>query len=408
MREMSVLEDYEIVDAALRDRLAVLKADIDSMTGGGGVIIPYIINPHVELSNASWDTVYLNGKGAGQSGYTDLGNWNYDNFFKPNIYGTTINGEWFTSIPRLGGWHYYGDYAGMVFNSPINCRDYKYLKIKYYITPHDSCVYNRAYINLAKDTAVGEDSQTANNYRTVELCPEFGFVADSNKGNPLYNAEHEYWEWVTIDIGDIDEFYFSVSFNAREFYIIEAYLSNEGSEQLPPIVRNCSQVLYEHFGLKDAGSSSYIDEENEYHEVCCHWLDYTRTDTGYPIRPLTIVFVKGYVNSVGIGAEYIEDVTGLNNVYTYSRIIEGVSYTVIDNVDLSAIANDPVAVTKYIINNVPPSNLVKTDSNFYLQDTVRYSSAMQWPIYMYLDRTGGWDANGCTDYQLKKIQYPLD
>lgn len=42
MREISVLEDYEIVDAALRDRLAVLKADIDSMTGGG--------KPHTQVS----------------------------------------------------------------------------------------------------------------------------------------------------------------------------------------------------------------------------------------------------------------------------------------------------------------------------------------------------------------------
>lgn len=408
MREMSVLEDYEIVDAALRDRLAALKADIDSMTGGAATVA-YLINPPSE-NGLSWSEAYLQTDGTSQSGYTNLSNWDSDMFKPGSSASTNSDGTWKYSVPIIGQYNIsYGNWAGFVFDDPIDCRDYKYLKVKYYnySQVYQYC-YNRSYINLAKDKTVGEDGQTANNYKTIEVSAEPGYY-DGQQNNVLWDANSNAWKWVTIDISDLDEFYLSLTYNGC-FYVAQAYLTNEGPAEYPNIIRSCSDMLWDHFGLKNKYASHYVKNDDEYCMVYCHWLDYNYTDNGFPVRPLTVAFARE-LPSVGYTASDIQSAygtSGLPNGYTYVSLRD-VLYVTIENLDLSDIVNDPVAVTKYVLDNISPSSLIKADY-VHLQNGGQYSWVEDSPGYLYngnmsMGSSGNSTGQYCMEYNLMDTHY---
>lgn len=220
MREMSVLEDYEIVDAALRDRLAVLKADIDSMVSGGGdepsVEPVWIVNPE----GISWDDVYLQADGTPQEGsFRISGDYADVVCLSTPYYTEDIVKQW---VYRLVSGNP-NNRTSRVFLSPIKCSEYNKLRIKYCVRHYGDGLSGFANILIIKDidpvaSTIGET------YRIMDFGPEYAAAINGSGCPPYYqnewssigqNANSDEWKLVDIDVGDIDEFYlgFQVSWN---------------------------------------------------------------------------------------------------------------------------------------------------------------------------------------------------
>lgn len=184
----------------------------------------YVIDP----AGTNFDTTFLSTEGTAQSGYTALDSNNVGAAFG---YANDGDGYVFT----IKQWSSY-NYMGFVFNDPINCADYKYLRVKYIyfdLEVEGSTVPAVAHINLAKDKTRGSNGMTANNYKSVAIGGEYTLsyyrelLGDDDwyMERALEDASNAAWKTATIDISDLNSFYLGFQ-SSNALFIYDAVLSN--------------------------------------------------------------------------------------------------------------------------------------------------------------------------------------
>lgn len=182
----------------------------------------YLIHP----DGTDWDSTFLNSDGTPQSGYINLNLWQ-DNFFKykGDIY--TSGGNTYEYACKIDVGH--NSPFVMMFNDPINCVGYDRLRAKFYTFEHSTNIaaYKESIIYLCKDKTLN-GIFPANRYFDVDLSQGVSiynqkYYGDASNFVIMGDSDHPAWQWIDLDIRDIDEFYLSF-YTTLYFYIAEVQL----------------------------------------------------------------------------------------------------------------------------------------------------------------------------------------
>lgn len=182
----------------------------------------YLVHP----DGTDWDSTFLNSDGTPQSGYTNINLWS-DDFFKYKGDTYTSGENTYEYECKIAAGH--NAQFVMMFDDPINCVGYDRLRVKFYTwaAGNISVAYEESVIYLCKDKTLS-GRFPANRYFAVDVAqgvntPYQKYYADASDYIIMGDSDHPGWQWIDIDIRDIDEFYLSF-YTTIFFYIAEVQL----------------------------------------------------------------------------------------------------------------------------------------------------------------------------------------
>lgn len=182
----------------------------------------YLVHP----DGTDWNSTFLNSDGTPQSGYTNIYLWN-DDFFKYKGDTYKSRGNTYEYECKIVAGH--NAQFVMMFDDPINCVGYDRLRVKFYTWAHANInvAYKESFIYLCKDKTLS-GRFPANRYFEANVAQGVStnrqkYYNDASNGIIMGDSDHPGWQWIDIDIRDIDEFYLSF-YTTIYFYIAEVQL----------------------------------------------------------------------------------------------------------------------------------------------------------------------------------------
>lgn len=221
-KQMSTLEDYEVVDLYARACADALVIEIKGL--GGNVIDPeepdtpeepdipdvpdvpdepiepgepvYIVNPD---GGKVFNNLYLQVDGTPMEyhpssiyGEQAMVYRRDDDALSDSIVWKIMNG--------------YDEYRSLIFTSILDCRAYSKLRVKYHT--NDKKAYTNYMTNIlliSRYEIVGNNSEQVIEYHDIIDVSKHDYIPTDNTWST--NADSTEWEWIEIDISEIDSLY---------------------------------------------------------------------------------------------------------------------------------------------------------------------------------------------------------